>query len=1061
MDFWSRLIGGSGRQSKQTSPKKINPQQRLDRFKRVYNSQGCSKPQLLGQPGPLIERLVVDLRQLCTFLREELRSPAPYTCLSFSAASQIYGVIGRAASACKDERVISEAVAMFSILIDSEMEGFVSSRAFARSLMRFSMRVLDSGYAYVTDETESQLVEVLFAIAAKIRLEPDILEVWFAPSGRAESEEAFIREKKSFVGITQKDDFPLCYLFIDRVHHEGRIGDFARTGLLYIFEAASRSVTLDAWIVASDLPTLMASALGALYSQLSRELSLLQDPNGLPMLLAMSDYLEHNQDTGVETISSESHKAHMSTFLSDLTFWQDILDHCKSVDVKQTLLDHFQILFLQQLLYPSLLQSSDTDGGSSVAVMTYLNSILQTLTDDSLSNMLLSYLLATSQRSPTERPPSPSVMRRRSSLMILTTTAPEEDRLEPSLFNLVDLIHNGLQSKNPQTTFAALKLFTTILTLQPAHALKALVRLTSEHLTAERTIGGIVVETTAMMNIAASIGGADGMDEAFSGASHDVRRNLEAIAVRRAQATHGFTSRDNSVIFTEMQKHVAKSMLDTNETGLKAIIGLVERFLCNGVDTNLALTETVLALCSSINIDLSDLLAMRSDQYDTKNANNEDLSSAHLDPSWLDEEETTALSAALTIHHNPTLKPSNTPLLLRTLQSLKSQVNSLRNSLSRFDALLQKRKAILQTPQQIDNMFSSPVKPLNPPRNPALSLSRHASPSRAPTPSRHAGTPQHIRQTSITSLASSPSRTASIPRGRRPSANMPASPTSSTTAAHATSQSPSGPNTFASPARTSLNASVFRPPPPEKEHNLSPPRMAPLNAGLSPPKGSRTGSLARGLSPGPSGLSPFSIPRADGSPFPDGDGRDRGGGGGGRYTASPGAGGENDAETLNLRVRFDARGRVMGIGTRDEAAGAPGMSGLSSGVASRARSPVGLAARLRGEVVPDSRGSSAVGTPARSDSSGRGSQDDEGRGGDGEEDGEGLEIGKRGESRKGREGAKRLEEENEEVREDDGGKEVSLSHVLTNIVVLQNFILELVAVVQQRARVYEGEEQVE
>lgn len=54
------------------------------------------------------------------------------------------------------------------------------------------------------------------------------------------------------------------------MHHEGRVGDFARTGLLYIIEAAYTSGDLEKWIVESDLATLMASGLGALYSQLSR-----------------------------------------------------------------------------------------------------------------------------------------------------------------------------------------------------------------------------------------------------------------------------------------------------------------------------------------------------------------------------------------------------------------------------------------------------------------------------------------------------------------------------------------------------------------------------------------------------------------------------------------------------------------------------------------------------------------------------------------------------------------------------------------------------------------------
>lgn len=36
--------------------------------------------------------------------------------------------------------------------------------------------------------------------------------------------------------------------------------------------------------------------------------------------------------------------------MSYLLFWQDTIDHCKSDEVNDTLLDHFQVLFLEQLL---------------------------------------------------------------------------------------------------------------------------------------------------------------------------------------------------------------------------------------------------------------------------------------------------------------------------------------------------------------------------------------------------------------------------------------------------------------------------------------------------------------------------------------------------------------------------------------------------------------------------------------------------------------------------------------------------------------------------------------
>lgn len=76
------------------------------------------------------------------------------------------------------------------------------------------------------------------------------------------------------------------------------------------------------------------------------------------MMLALSDYTELQRPSAAESIFSDTYEGHMSTFLSHLAFWQDVLEHCKSDNVRQTLLDHFQILFLQQLLCvspPSLL----------------------------------------------------------------------------------------------------------------------------------------------------------------------------------------------------------------------------------------------------------------------------------------------------------------------------------------------------------------------------------------------------------------------------------------------------------------------------------------------------------------------------------------------------------------------------------------------------------------------------------------------------------------------------------------------------------------------------------
>ena len=131
--------------------------------------------------------------------------------------------------------------------------------------MSFVARV--SGSDVVGSQTETEVLELTFGIAAKIRLEPDLLPVWFLPE--AESENPDGNDGRP-IPVGDQRRFPLCYQFIGHVYIEGRAGDFARTGLLYIFESVSHSPELERWIIESDLPTLMATGLGALYSQLSR-----------------------------------------------------------------------------------------------------------------------------------------------------------------------------------------------------------------------------------------------------------------------------------------------------------------------------------------------------------------------------------------------------------------------------------------------------------------------------------------------------------------------------------------------------------------------------------------------------------------------------------------------------------------------------------------------------------------------------------------------------------------------------------------------------------------------
>lgn len=742
-----------------------SPQQRLQRFRRAYNPilQLCGRPQTLASHGPALDQLYSSLQTITTLLAEESRSPAPHLCLNFTQSSQIYSVVARAASTSRDPRLVRQTVVLFSLLLESEDEDFVASPTFAKSFMRFALRVIDSNQGGYGEDIEAHVVELLFAVVAKIRIQPDILSVWFSQHANKDDSN---KDSNLFAGQTQKDDFPLCYLLIDRIHHDGRIGDFARTGLLYIFEAISNSTRLEDWIIESDLPTLMASGLGALYSQLSRELSILHDHDRLPMILALSDYVDAQQSSSTESIFSPTHATHMATFLSHLAFWQDVLEHCKSESVKITLLDHFRVLFLQQLLYPSLLQSSDTDGGSSVAVLTYLSNIFESLDHPDLTRMVLQYLLAIPEAKQSE-PVSPTVQRRQSTLMLLTQSGSDDDKFEPTLFSLVDLILNGIRSQNSQTVVAALKLSSVMLTRHRAYTTSTLLQSKSSLSPEEkRTIQALCDETDGLVQIATSLGGEIDVDEAYATACQDITVSLEVQVANKAP-------KDSSVL-----------KILPHDPYIQSIAALFGSFFTNSVDVNLALTEATISLASCAGVGLDGWLAVPRIDYQP----------TALEPTFdstsLDEEEAASLRLLQSVYSQQRRDHSQDPLLLAVLRALSRQVDNMRSDIPIIDHLIEKRIAILGGAGREDLLAQ--------PRSSAASA-RQSTESARPTENRQIQRLQAGSRQRSSSRESSGSRS-STPVRFRDSSLSSVPPRSSSLPQASQSQQPN---------------SIFKPPPPE------------------------------------------------------------------------------------------------------------------------------------------------------------------------------------------------------------------------------------------------------
>ncbi|KAF2875083.1 Retinoic acid induced 16-like protein-domain-containing protein [Massariosphaeria phaeospora] len=754
MDFWTRLLGGSSHKKQQAAN---DPQQRLARFKQRYNQilQTWQKTPTLANDREALGNIRRGFQALTAILNDESRSPAPHLCLSFAAAQQIYTAISKIAATSHDEGIVRDAVAFYNALIDSEEEDFLENDVFAVSLMNFVGRTVGSGSMGVGEDIEADIVELLFGIAAKIRLQPEILPVWFTTAS-ADSNGRLVNRKVDFAGMTQKEDFPLCYQLIDHVHHEGRIGDFARTGLLYIFESASKSMTLEQWIVNSDLPTLMATGLGALYSQLSRKLSILHPIEDLPLILSLSDYTGMRPNPEAESFFSELLQNHMVTFLSYLTFWQDVLEHCRSIDVRHTLIDHFQVLFLQQLLYPSLIESSDVDGGSAVAVLTYLRRILDALDHPELVHMILHYLLALPDYAVTSprTPRSPAAVRRRQSLMLLNVPEADDDRMNPSLFNLVDLVLSSAGSRNPQTVVAALKLTTVILGKNHGYALGSLVKtMPVHHREPHRTVGALNVELEMYLNLAINLAGENGVNEAYENHLKDKLSMLESHPCSlKALALHTSPSKVPGYFDSEAgAREVGPHYLIPEDPLFNSLLELLLRFLTNDIETNLALTEVILNLGSCSQLRLEGWLSVDPADYHFEN-----------DGSEPEQFSTDGFGSMYRANRPPTWQSSATPPLMACLQSLETQIQALRADIRDWDEHVANRKNAFMFYEEMNEAAKT------------AQQARSSRPSsEAPGGSWVPQIPKHVLDNSTT-----PSRTQS-PRGRKEALDIRQTPASS------------------------------------------------------------------------------------------------------------------------------------------------------------------------------------------------------------------------------------------------------------------------------------------
>lgn len=458
------------------------------------------------------------IRRLNTILDDESRKAAPHSCLLHAASIQIYIIIAKLALCSTSPELIAAATSFFHFLINGEVEGVLDSKIFARSLIDLVKQCIASATKVVNESEESSLIELLFEICTKIRLDPGILPVWFYP-------ERALGPKAISPLEARRNQFPLFHLLIDYVHYDGSIGDFARMGLLYLTETAPKSPALEKWMMESNLAHQMASGLSALYGRLSRQTPSIKKSD-LP-ILAFSDASE---ESSVVSLPDEDHARNMRGFLAYLQFWQDALSRCQSLEVRDTLLDSFQVLFVEQLLYPSLLESSDVEGGSTSAVILHLCSLLEAIEHSQLVNRMLSYLFATKSQPSSSRSQGSRhgmSMSRRKSVERLANLAQLTDNPSPDLFSLLDLLIFSLRSSRPETVSASLRLMTVLLRRNHPCVRNQLFSLERMPQQSRQNLNHLNHTMMTLFDLASAISQVNSMDQSYQAALQDAQSGME------------------------------------------------------------------------------------------------------------------------------------------------------------------------------------------------------------------------------------------------------------------------------------------------------------------------------------------------------------------------------------------------------------------------------------------------------------------------------------------------------------------------------------------------------
>lgn len=246
-----------------------------------------------------------------------------------------------------------------------------------------------------------------------------------------------------------------------------------------------------------------------------------------------------------------------------------------------------------------------------MAVLTYLRRILESLDHPDMINLILHYLLALPNALPYQLRSKSSVSdaRKRKSMDLASMMAERSDvTVTPLLFNLVDLILACLRSHNQQTIHVTLQLVSAILKRHHRYAVITLLKteiLPPNNL--RRTIGAHEQEVEYIMSLAGSIGGQTNFDDIYQDVLRDTMSRLEnhPCSIKMVAPRISTSNQRLPDSLPGAPKDVTEHTLRPDDPLLNSLLDLLETFFINPVETNLSVTETLvdLAVCGYMRIE--------------------------------------------------------------------------------------------------------------------------------------------------------------------------------------------------------------------------------------------------------------------------------------------------------------------------------------------------------------------------------------------------------------------------------------------------------------------------